>query len=226
MRVAAVLAFSWVLVLSSSPPAYSLPLPAVTTSVTNSFTGFNTDQAIGWEFTANSFLSVTHLGLWDNLDDGLPGSYEMGLYRVSDQALLGSVTVGVADALDAHFRYAALASAVALSTGENYAVVVYTGSAPTLLYITNSPPDDQVTYDSTITYVAERKTNDAGSLIYPDELITSNLARVGPTFRFVPEPTTSTLFTVGLLLGFVQPAADRKCRPHFASTSDNGRSVN
>lgn len=88
----------------------------------------------GWEFVPSTSISVTHLGLWDDMfvadllgtDDTTVGfAYEVpiGIWRVSDQALLASTTLGpgtMNPALD-EYRYAAIAP-IPLSAGEPYVV--------------------------------------------------------------------------------------------------------
>ncbi|MBA7704896.1 hypothetical protein ES703_113719 [subsurface metagenome] len=72
---------------------------------------------------------MTHLGMWDDVFASLPGpagfKYEIpiGIWRVSDQALLTSTTLGpgTGDTLLDEFRYTEI-TPVLLSPGVTYAI--------------------------------------------------------------------------------------------------------
>lgn len=61
----------------------------------------------GWEFVANSPITVTQLGLFDYNNDGFDIDREIGLFRLRDAALLASGTThaGAVDTLLGGFRY-------------------------------------------------------------------------------------------------------------------------
>jgi len=61
----------------------------------------------GWEFTVNEEITLTHLGLYDHGDNGFSIDHPIGLWRLSDEALLasGTVSAGTGDTLIDHFRY-------------------------------------------------------------------------------------------------------------------------
>jgi hypothetical protein len=61
----------------------------------------------GWEFVANGPITVTQLGLFDYNNDGFQFDRPIGLFRVSDAALLtsGTIHAGTVDMLLAGFRY-------------------------------------------------------------------------------------------------------------------------
>jgi len=86
----------------------------------------------GWQFTPTNLpINVTHLGMWDDffaswISDRSPGFYyetPIGIWRVSDQVLLTSTTLGpgTGDPLLGEFRYAEI-TPILLSPGETYAI--------------------------------------------------------------------------------------------------------
>ncbi len=106
---------STALVLAATT-AEATTTPAVTTSETTSNFGNLPNQALGFDFQPNQDLLVTHLGIWDDNDDGFPTA-EVGVFRVADQALLtppGLVVQGT-DLLQDHFRYVALGTPLSLT---------------------------------------------------------------------------------------------------------------
>ncbi|MBW7989668.1 MAG: hypothetical protein FVQ84_06590 [Planctomycetes bacterium] len=84
----------------------------------------------GWQFTPISPINVTHLGMWDDYfsslsDKSLGFKYQIpiGIWRVADEALLTSTTLGLGTinpALD-EFRYAEI-TPITLSAGEMYVI--------------------------------------------------------------------------------------------------------
>ncbi len=69
------------------------------------------DQLYGWNFDVLDPITVTSLGVYDNGSDGLAIPHDVGIFRVSDTALMGSTTVpdGLGGTLDGGFRYTAVA---------------------------------------------------------------------------------------------------------------------
>ncbi|WP_394794157.1 PEP-CTERM sorting domain-containing protein [Armatimonas sp.] len=73
-----------------------------------SVTSNNANQVLGTEFLVGaSNLLVTDLGVYDANLDGLVFSHQVGIWRVSDQALVGSATVpsGTAGTLTEKWRF-------------------------------------------------------------------------------------------------------------------------
>ena len=83
----------------------------------------------GWQFTPNSPINVTHLGMWDHTSRGVRNGrgfdYEIpvGIWRVDDQVLLTSTTLGpgTSDPLLGEFRYSAI-TPLPLNQGETYVI--------------------------------------------------------------------------------------------------------
>ena len=93
--------------------------------------GFNYTQGSyleGFEFTANSAISITALGAYDsNLSTVATGSENfatvpVALYDLTTHSQLGTVNVSAADPATGVYRYHALSSPITLNTTDNYAV--------------------------------------------------------------------------------------------------------
>jgi hypothetical protein len=96
---------------------------AQTTAVSNivSPTVWGGDYCLGWEFTVNFPISVTQLGVFDEGSNGLAGSHAVGIFRVSDEALLVNTTITTLNPLDNTFRYGSVTPTV-LIPGGNYRI--------------------------------------------------------------------------------------------------------
>jgi hypothetical protein len=75
---------------------------------------------LGYQFVANDAVSVTGLGVFDYLQDGLSGGQQVGLWDAS-QHLVASTTVTNADALQGFWRFGAI-DPLALTPGDRYFV--------------------------------------------------------------------------------------------------------
>ena len=82
-------------------------------------------ETIGFEFTANSSVTVDGLGVFDSGQDGLAERHQVGLWDAGG-ALIASTTVGAGTSapLLGLYRYARI-SPTALTAGANYFVGVY-----------------------------------------------------------------------------------------------------
>jgi hypothetical protein len=84
-----------------------------------------------FEFKANSAINVTALGYYDSNLTGTAQTFtatDVGMYDMTTNTLLGSVTVQPSAPAITIFRYAPLATPLALNTTDTYAVVAVTGS--------------------------------------------------------------------------------------------------
>ena len=85
------------------------------------------DSMHGWEFTAYKSIFVTHLGLFDDNDDGLRLDYPIGLFAVDPPQLLvsGTVHAGTEDTLIDRFRYVDTPD-LRLHVGREYLIAYHT----------------------------------------------------------------------------------------------------
>ena len=84
-----------------------------------------------FRFSARSAVVVTQLGYYDASLTGTTqtfGPTPVGLYDMTTNTLLGSVTVQATDPVTGIFRFAALTMPLSLNTTDTYAVVAVTGS--------------------------------------------------------------------------------------------------
>ena len=155
----------------------------------------------GWQFTVNEPIVVTHLGLFDRSDNGFFIDHPIGLWRLSDSALLasGTMSAGTGDTRIDHFRYIDVPD-VDLSFGVDYVIGYYSASAFGDRAVLEAG-DLQV--DPAIDIIVRRDDGNGGFQMpaniyewdpmhdpyYPDMF--------GPNFQFIPEPGTILLLGLG-----------------------------
>ncbi len=132
LRPGALLAISFVLVfvlaVSASATARAGTI-AYTVTVTGSAQSED-ENVIGFEFTPNQAVTVDSLGFYDHLGDGLTNAHAVGIWRVSDESLITSVTIpsGASATLTSSFRFEAI-TPVLLAAGAAYRIAAaYTAS--------------------------------------------------------------------------------------------------
>jgi hypothetical protein len=166
----------------------------------------------GWEFTVNQTIEVTHLGMVDVGPAGFPPglnqdgfeiAHPLGIFRLSDGALLttGTVGPGSGDELIGYARYTPVPH-VLLTPGESYVMTMYsaTDAYPVVDFVsiwmsTISPAPE-------INYVVGRYGGPSTELKLPESIHTLPNAFFGPDFLFVPEPSGILLAALaGVLVG-------------------------
>ncbi|MBL0719437.1 DUF4082 domain-containing protein [Piscinibacter sp. Jin2] len=169
----------------------------------NAFTTLSfTDQTVGWQFTANDDITVTHLGFYDNSPfDPLSTTHEVGLWTPGGM-LLASTTIQTTSTLVGSFRFEAV-TPVALTAGSSYLI----GGAFTLPLTADAyriPTARTIAPEITINGSA--RNADAGGFGAPTIVSVGN-GRFGPNFQFtvtappppIPEPGTYALMGLGLV---------------------------
>jgi hypothetical protein len=106
----------------------------VAINVSSIGTAFNYTQGsylIGFKFRVNSAITVTNLGFWDSNLTGTAETFvpvPVGLYDLTTNTLLGFAAVQASDPATGFFRYASLATPIAINTTDSYAVVGVSGT--------------------------------------------------------------------------------------------------
>ena len=196
------LAAAAVLSLAASS-ALAVPIPALQ-SFTDPAIFFSQDQSLGYLFTANSDITVTSLGFYDNLDNGFNAAHEVGIYSTGG-TLLASVSLssGTVHALIGDFRYAALGSSLNLLAGNDYYIVGTTLNDDWVFQAANIVTAPEVTYVQS--YFFAPSDSAGGTIHFPNtlaaerEYMTVNFLFDQATATAVPEPGTLALLGVGLL---------------------------
>src|SRR5450755_2722444 len=106
-------------VMCCALPLLAAPIPAVTFAELTGQSLGNGPFTLGWEFTVSQSITVTALGAFDDSQDGLAESHDVGIWD-SVGNLLGSTTVaaGTVDPLVNQFRYSSVSFTLAPGTYE------------------------------------------------------------------------------------------------------------
>jgi len=182
--------------------AFVSPAAASTVALTGfeggAYVTSGTDQLYGWFFDLSDTISVDALGVGDVDNDGLAIAHDVGIYRVSDQTLLVSATVGAGTSgtlLDG-FRYVDI-TPFTLGAGSYVIVMTMPQRNADRQIINASNP----TTSGPVSYVTSA-FGDGPGLGYPVAPGAFAEGLFGPNFTFttggVPEPGTWAL----MLLGF------------------------
>ena len=93
--------------------------------------------SLGWAFTVNQPITVTALGFYDDLKDGLTESHYVGIFDAG-QNLVVSAQVTPGNPLNSWWRWTQ-ASPTVLTTGTEYRIAAVTGSAEVVKHIETVP---------------------------------------------------------------------------------------
>lgn len=84
------------------------------------------DESVGNRFTVNQDIWVTHLGVWDEGQDGLANAYRVVVFDSGGASLASAdIASGTAATLTNGTRWAPLAVPLQLTAGSEYTVVTY-----------------------------------------------------------------------------------------------------
>jgi hypothetical protein len=86
----------------------------------------------GWTFSITGTLSITALGMWAGTDDAVAQAHQLGIYRLSDSALMVGATIsGSGDSSNAdNYIFENLTSAYLLAPGTYFVGASYAAGSP------------------------------------------------------------------------------------------------
>lgn len=147
------------------------------------------EWSLGFEFTTNRAIEVTALGFYDDLQNDLLESHEVGIFS-QDRTLLGKGTVNPGDLLEGWFRYTSLQQPIQLAASQTYYIAALTRSEKYTWNPTGFVSDPSINYVRSAYTLSSR-------LVFPNPPAPtdSNLGYFGPNFKVatgekepVPEP--------------------------------------
>ncbi|REK12545.1 MAG: PEP-CTERM sorting domain-containing protein [Planctomycetota bacterium] len=162
--------------------------------------GVIADVTYGWSFSTGDLpIHVTELGIYDRFEDGLADSHEVGLWRVSDSALLTSTIVPASTAapLIDGVRYAAT-TPVTLDPNADYVLGAYYPTSSDTMWT-----EATVTMNLDATFGTAKGSLAGNGFVLPTFGLNPTFAEgfFGPNLigTAVPEPSTLALGGLGAI---------------------------
>lgn len=164
---------------------------------------FRADVTVGYGFrTPLEPLLVTHLGVWDQDQDGLDSAVDVALWTISGDLLRElTIAAGAASPLRGDFRYEPLSVPFTLQPNTDYVLGAY--QLPGVPYSSfNTDVEDDFTISPGFNRLEERASSvggGEGQLTFPLMDVDRDQAYIGPNLIFtdVPEPRTLALGILG-----------------------------
>lgn len=165
---------------------------------TSEFDYTNNNWSLGFQFAANSNITVSALGFYDDLGNGITGNHDVGIWT-DGGVLLASTTVLPTDVLSNHFRYHSIAP-LNLMAGQTYRIAAVTGSDNYAFGLGGFVVDSQITF---LNAAYNTTTIGSGLLDFPDQLQETDgyfgpNMMISPTTSAVPEPASMTMLGLGV----------------------------
>lgn len=169
-----------------------LAAPVITFDEGTGSNGTNQGQSVGWQFDVLVPFSVTAVGWFDEGQNGLVTSHQVGIWNPAGVLLASAVVPGgLAGTLDGQYRMVALGSALNLAVGSGYIVGGLNSSANTERLAFNVTQ----LVDPRIRYVDGTFSDLNGVFERPTQFTASTTGVYGPMFAIdaVPEPSSVLL---------------------------------
>ena len=181
-------------IIGSTGVTLAAPVMALTLDGAPGWHNNFSNENVGFTFTTNEELYVTHLGVFDYDGNGL-SSYrvEVGIFG-ADGTLLGSEIVYSADPLDSGFRFAEVSEPFILADNTEYYAIAYLNSSEQVAAQSSISTDPNITFGTNVE-----------SYGGPFKFITTGLGSgwdagfLGPNFKtsVTPEPASCLLLLAG-----------------------------
>ena len=163
------------------------------------FTGVTIDDSsgnwcLGWKFTTNSPVTITKLGFYDDLQNGLTQNHDVGIYNAAG-TLLVSTTVLPTDPLTSWFRFHDIIP-LTLPGSEDFYIQGVTESENYTYNPTGFVVNPSISFDNFAWFFPH-----ASVLKFPNYSDLITIGDFGPNFDTtpVPLPPALLLFGSGLL---------------------------
>lgn len=181
--------------------------PVLTFTVPPTFISANNNQSVGWQFNVSAPVTVTGLGWYDDLSNGLSNAHQVGIWSPAGALLTsGTVPAGTAAPFDGQFRTQPI-TPITLTPGTGY-IVGGENFANSLDRMASDVPSQ--TLDPRVSYVDATFANIGLGFTRPTVFSIATTGFYGPSFSvIIPEPASLSAI---LLVGGAQVRTMRRRR--------------